>query len=116
MRIDRKTRRACKASARLSVRKHYLTFVIMCLFATFIGAEFVNSDNLIAARSDVMDLFVRDYQEEIIQTEQKAEALTGASVFTDWIKNFTNSIKLEDEKADAIFSRSSGGIYNTESS
>ena len=110
MRIDRKTRKACKSAAVTSLRKHYVTLVLMCLFASFIGAEFVISDNFIAARTDVMDLLVQDYQEEIIENEKEAEALTGASVFTEKIEDLTNSIRLADEDYNAIFSRSAGTI------
>ncbi len=110
MRIDTKTRRACKASARSNVKRHYVIFVLMCLFAAFIGSEFVLSDNFISARSDVMDNVIHDYEDRIIQTEERAASLTGASIFGDKIEELTEGIKLEDEKADEIFSRSAGTI------
>lgn len=110
MRIDHKTRKACKKAAKTSLRKHYFIFVLMCLFASFIGAEFVNSNNLATARSDVMELFIRDYEPQIIATGKRAESLPGASIFTDMLRDLINDVKLSDEKADELFSGSAGTI------
>ena len=110
MRIDTKTRRECKSAAKRSVRSHYFVFVLMCLFAAFIGAEFILSDNFISSRSDVMDIVARDYEDTIIETEHRAASMTGASVLSDKIRGATELVEFEDEETNEVFSRSSGTI------
>ena len=110
MRIDTKTRKECKSAAKRSVRSHYFVFVLMCLFAAFIGAEFILSDNFISSRSDVMDIVTRDYEDTIIETEHKAASMTGASVLSDKIRGATELVEFEDEETNAVFSRSAGTI------
>ena len=114
MRIDKATRRGFKSQAKKNLKKHYVTFVLMCLFASFIGAEFVTSDNFIAARSDVMGLVASRYEDQIVETERAAGSFTGASKFTDKIDQLTRDLskaaQFEDEKKDEIFARSAGTI------
>ncbi len=110
MRIDGKLRRSLKASARSNLRRHYFIFVMMCLFASLIGSEFVLSDNFITTRNDPVDYVVNDYGEEIIEAEQKAAAFTGTSTFSEMMSRVVDDIKITDAKANEVFSRSSGTI------
>ena len=53
------SRKEIKREARISLRHHYLMFVVACLFALIIQAEFLASDNLISVRKQVIDDSIR---------------------------------------------------------
>lgn len=110
MRIDKKTRKNMKASARSSLKKHYLMFVLMCFFASFIGAEFATADNFLTTRTDPVEVAVVEYQDDIIAAERRVENITGASAYSNRAMSILNGIDFEDEKKDEIFSRSKGTI------
>ena len=110
MRIDKKTRKSMKASARSSLKKHYLMFVLMCFFASFIGAEFATADNFLTTRTDPVEVAVTEYQDDIIAAERRVEDITGASAYSNRAMSILNRIDFEDDKKDEIFSRSKGTI------
>ena len=49
--------RMLKRDARGSLKRHYLFFVVACLLAVFMDAEFITSDYLINMRSTFFDMF-----------------------------------------------------------
>ena len=108
MRIDRKKRISLKKAAIANLRGHYAMFLVMCVFASFVGAEFVTSENFVATRTTPVERLVSGYQDEIIETEHRVESFTGASALSDKIKGILDGIKLDDEKTNEIFSRSTG--------
>ncbi|MBR1797463.1 MAG: DUF975 family protein [Clostridiales bacterium] len=110
MRIDSKTRKSLKSAAKASLKKHYVMFVFMCLFASLIGAEFVTSDNFIAARTDAIGTVVSGYEEDILETEQKAASFTGTSAYLEKTNELIRLIKFQDARRDEVFSRSAGTI------
>ena len=110
MRIDRKKRLSLKKAAIANLRGHYALFLVMCVFASFVGAEFVTSENFIATRTTPVERLVSGYQDEIIETEHRVESFTGASALSDKIKGILDGIKLDDEKSNEIFSRSTGTL------
>ena len=110
MRIDRKKRLSLKKAAIANLRGHYAMFLVMCVFASFVGAEFVTSENFVATRTTPVERLVSGYQDEIIETEHRVESFTGASALSDKIKGILDGIKLDDEKTNEIFSRSTGTL------
>ena len=110
MLIDAKTRRGFKRTAKVNVGRHYFIFILMCLFAALIGAEFSTSDNLFGVRTDPVSAIFNGYEEAVIQQEEQAATLTGTSTVTEALQDLTQTIQLEDEKKSEIFARSAGTI------
>ena len=49
------SRKELKREARNNLKHHYLMYVVACLFALIMQAEFLTSDNLIGVRRQVID-------------------------------------------------------------
>ena len=76
-----KTRKELKKKAHKVFHKHYLFFVIVCLIASFIGAEFTDSLSITRIRNQVsseekllIEDFERDDAEKLVE-EKKAEII-----------------------------------------
>ncbi|MCR5201222.1 MAG: DUF975 family protein [Saccharofermentans sp.] len=109
MRIETKTRRGFKKAAKINLKAHYFSFILMCLFAALIGSEFVTSENLIGLRTDPVTIMLNGYEEAVVETEREAAEMAGGSTFADKVMQFTSKIQ-HDEQTSKIFSRSAGTI------
>lgn len=111
MRIDGKTRRSFKKAAKKNLRQHYWTFVLMCMFAVLIGAEFVTSDNLLSARTDALGTAVSGYEQDILDTEEEVAKFAGASTFSETTRRIvSNVVEEDDQMIDSTFARTSGTL------
>jgi hypothetical protein len=109
MRIETKTRRGFKKAAKINLKAHYFSFILMCLFAALIGSEFVTSENLIGLRTDPVTIMFNGYEDVVVETEREAAEMTGGSTFADKVMQFTSKIQ-HDEQTSKVFSRSAGTI------
>lgn len=116
------SRRELKREARTNFKHHYLMYVVACLFALIIQAEFLTSDNLISVRKQVIDdtihaayefthyefiddeyeANVQDFEKAYREIDEDADSLYVAVQQTIYNKSF------ENEKTNKIFGRSKG--------
>ena len=69
-----KTRKELKKKARKVFQKHYLFFVIVCLIASFIGAEFADSLSITRIRNQVSSdekLLIEDFERDDLTDAEK---------------------------------------------
>lgn len=116
------SRRELKREARANFKHHYLMFVVACLFALIIQAEFLASDNLISVRKQVIDDsiraayefthydFIDDEYENSIQDFEKAyrEIDGDADSLYVAVQQTIYSKSFENEKTNKIFGRTRG--------
>lgn len=109
-----KKRKELKKKARKVFQKHYLFFVIVCLMASFIGAEFTDSLSITRIRNQVSS------EEKLLIEDFERDDLTDAEKLVEEKK--TEIIKKVDNKvfghtrgvlATLINSISTGSIYIT---
>lgn len=107
-----RSRKEIKKSARNVVKKHYLILLLVCLIASFIGAEFSsstiitrNTDNIINAEGKILEKtkakrLDKTIKKQIKTIEREKEKIAG-----------DNSIKKRGVFANAISTVSNGNIF-----
>lgn len=109
--------RMLKRDARGSLKRHYLFFVVACLLAVFIDAEFITSDYLINMRSTFFDMFSNSSitVEVDPETEEKikegVKALdSDAGVFRKNVEKQLEDVnrKIKSPEGSQVFGRTKG--------
>lgn len=107
-----RSRKEIKKSARNVVKKHYLILLLVCLIASFIGAEFSsstiitrNTDNIINAEGKILEktkakMLDKTIKKQIKTIEREKEKIAG-----------DNSTKKRGVFANAISTVSNGNIF-----
>lgn len=107
-----RSRKEIKKSARSVVKKHYLILLLVCLIASFIGAEFSsstiitrNTDNIINAEGKILEktkakMLDKTIKKQIKTIEREKEKIAG-----------DNSTKKRGVFASAISTVSNGNIF-----
>ena len=107
-----RSRKEIKKSARSVVKKHYLILLLVCLIASFIGAEFSsstiitrNTDNIINAEGKILEktkakMLDKTIKKQIKTIEREKEKIAG-----------DNSTKKRGVFANAISTVSNGNIF-----
>ena len=108
--------RMLKRDARVSLRHHYLFFVVACLIAVFMEAEFITSDYLLNMRSTFFDIF-KNTQIEYIDPETGEKVLKGVEALDEDADVFRNNVqkqldgvneKIKSPEGSEVFGRSKG--------
>ncbi len=109
--------RMLKRDARGSLKRHYLFFVVACLLAVFMDAEFITSDYLINMRSTFFDMFsnssitveVNPETEEKIKEGVKALD-NDAGVFRSNVEKQLEDVnrKIKSPEGSQVFGRTKG--------
>ena len=109
--------RMLKRDARGSLKRHYLFFVVACLLAVFMDAEFITSDYLINMRSTFFDMFSNSSitVEVDPETEEKikegVKALdSDAGVFRKNVEKQLEDVnrKIKSPEGSQVFGRTKG--------
>ncbi|MBE7070454.1 MAG: DUF975 family protein [Ruminococcaceae bacterium] len=109
--------RMLKRDAKGSLKRHYLFFVVACLLAVFMDAEFITSDYLINMRSTFFDMFSNSSitVEVDPETEEKikegVKALdSDAGVFRKNVEKQLEDVnrKIKSPEGSEVFGRSKG--------
>ena len=109
-----KTRKELKKNARKVFHKHYLFFVVVCLIASFIGAEFTDSLSITRIRNQVSSeekLLIEDFERNDLTDAEKIVEEKKAEI----IKKVDNPIfgRTRGVLSTLINSISTGSIYIT---
>lgn len=108
--------RELKHAAKVNLKRHYMMYVVACLFALVIQAEFITTDNLISVRRQAVQDAINAVSEltgaedvrkieEIYKTiDQDADSLYLG------VEKFLYSRTFENQKADKFFGRTKGTL------
>ena len=106
-----------KRDARVSLKRHYLFFVVACLLAVFMDAEFITSDYLINMRSTFFDMFSDTSIQVNIDPETGEKIKEGVKALDDDAGVFRNNVdkkleefnqKIKSPEGSEVFGRSKG--------
>lgn len=109
--------RMLKRDARVSLKRHYLFFVVACLLAVFMDAEFITSDYLINMRSTFFDMFSESSIQVNIDPETGEKIKEGVKALDDDAGVFRNNVdkkleefnqKIKSPEGSEVFGRSKG--------
>ena len=109
--------RMLKRDARVSLKRHYLFFVVACLLAVFMDAEFITSDYLINMRSTFFDMFSNTSIQMNVDPETGEKIREGVKALDNDAGFFRTNVekKLEDlnskitsPEGSEVFGRSKG--------
>ena len=109
--------RMLKRDARGSLKRHYLFFVVACLLAVFMDAEFITSDYLINMRSTFFDMFSDTSIQVNIDPETGEKIKEGVKALDDDAGVFRNNVdkkleefnqKIKSPEGSEVFGRSKG--------
>ena len=109
--------RMLKRDARVSLKRHYLFFVVACLLAVFMDAEFITSDYLINMRSTFFDMFSNTSIQMNVDPETGEKIREGVKALDNDAGVFRTNVekKLEDlnskitsPEGSEVFGRSKG--------
>ena len=108
--------RMLKRDARGSLKRHYLFFVVACLLAVLMEAEFITSDYLLNMRSTFFDMF-SNTQIEVIDPETGEKVIQGVKALDEDADVFRNNVqkqlegvneKIKSPEGSEVFGRSKG--------
>lgn len=106
-----------KRDARGSLKRHYLFFVVACLLAVFMDAEFITSDYLINMRSTFFDVFSNSSISVQVDPETEEKIKEGVKVLDNDAGVFRNNVekkleevnsKIQSTEGSQIFGRTKG--------
>ena len=109
--------RMLKRDARGSLKRHYLFFVVACLLAVFMDAEFITSDYLINMRSTFFDVFSNSSISVKVDPETEEKIKEGVKVLDNDAGVFRNNVekqleevngKIQSPEGSQIFGRTKG--------
>jgi len=108
--------RMLKRDARGSLKHHYLFFVVACLLAVFMEAEFITSDYLLNMRSTFFDMFANT-QIEYVDPATGEKIMKGVQALDEDAGVFRNNVgkqldtvneKIKSPEGSEVFGRSKG--------
>ena len=108
--------RMLKRDARGSLKRHYLFFVVACLLAVFMEAEFITSDYLLNMRSTFFNMFENSHI-EVIDPETGEKVIKGVKALDEDADVFRNNVskqledvneKIKNPESSKVFGRSKG--------
>ena len=91
------SRKELKYNARRNLKHHYLMYVVACLFALVMQAEFLTSDNLISVRRQVID----DVTNSVYELTEAKD-----------LRRIEKTYKEIDEDADSLYNGIKLALYN----
>lgn len=106
-----------KRDARVSLKRHYLFFVVACLLAVFMDAEFITSDYLINMRSTFFDIFSESSIQVNIDPETGEKIKEGVKALDNDAGVFRNNVdkqleefnkKITSPEGSEVFGRTKG--------
>ena len=109
--------RMLKRDARGSLKRHYLFFVVACLLAVFMQAEFITSDYLINMRSTFFDMFSDSAITIDVDPETGEKVKEGVKALDEDADVFRNNVKeqlenvnekIKNPAGSEVFGRSKG--------
>lgn len=109
--------RMLKRDARGSLKRHYLFFVVACLLAVFMDAEFITSDYLINMRSTFFNVFSNSSISVQVDPETEEKIKEGVKVLDNDAGVFRNNVekkleevnsKIQSTEGSQIFGRTKG--------
>ena len=89
--------RMLKRDARGSLKRHYLFFVVACLLAVFMDAEFITSDYLINMRSTFFDMFSNSSITVEVNPETEEKIKEGVKALDNDAGVFRNNVEKQLE-------------------
>ena len=109
--------RMLKRDARGSLKRHYLFFVVACLLAVFMDAEFITSDYLINMRSTFFDMFSNSSITVEVDPETEEKIKEGVKALDSDAGVFRNNVekqledvnrKIKSPEGSQVFGRTKG--------
>ena len=109
--------RMLKRDARGSLKRHYLFFVVACLLAVFMDAEFITSDYLINMRSTFFDMFSNSSITVDVDPETEEKIKEGVKALDNDAGVFRNNVekqleeinrKIKSTEGSQVFGRTKG--------
>lgn len=109
--------RMLKRDARGSLKRHYLFFVVACLLAVFMDAEFITSDYLINMRSTFFDMFSNSSITVEVDPETEEKIKEGVKALDNDAGVFRNNVekqledvnrKIKSPEGSQVFGRTKG--------
>lgn len=109
--------RMLKRDARGSLKRHYLFFVVACLLAVFMDAEFITSDYLINMRSTFFDMFSNSSITVDVDPETEEKIKEGVKALDNDAGVFRNNVekqledvnrKIKSPEGSQVFGRTKG--------
>lgn len=109
--------RMLKRDARGSLKRHYLFFVVACLLAVFMDAEFITSDYLINMRSTFFDMFSNSSITVEVDPETEEKIKEGVKALDNDAGVFRNNVekqledvnrKINSPEGSRVFGRTKG--------
>ena len=109
--------RMLKRDARVSLKRHYLFFVVACLLAVFMDAEFITSDYLINMRSTFFEIFSESSIQVNIDPETGEKIKEGVKALDNDAGVFRNNVdkqleefnkKITSPEGSEVFGRTKG--------
>ena len=109
--------RMLKRDARGSLKRHYLFFVVACLLAVFMDAEFITSDYLINMRSTFFDMFSNSSITVEVNPETEEKIKEGVKALDNDAGVFRNNVekqledvnrKIKSPEGSQVFGRTKG--------
>lgn len=102
--------RMLKRDARGSLKRHYLFFVVACLLAVFMDAEFITSDYLINMRSTFFDIFSNSSIQINVDPETEEKIKEGVKVLDDDADIFRDNVRNQLETANQKITSPEGSM------
>ena len=102
--------RMLKRDARGSLKRHYLFFVVACLLAVFMDAEFITSDYLINMRSTFFDIFSNPSIQINVDPETEEKIKEGVKVLDDDADIFRDNVRNQLETANQKITSPEGSM------
>ena len=109
--------RMLKRDARGSLKRHYLFFVVACLLAVFMEAEFITSDYLLNMRTTFFDMFSNTNIHVNVDPETGEMVMEGVKAIDEDADVFRNNVskqletvnkKIKSPQGSEVFGRTKG--------
>lgn len=109
--------RMLKRDARVTLKRHYLFFVVACLLAVLMEAEFITSDYLLNMRSTFFDMFSNTNIQMDIDPETGEKVMEGVKAIDEDADVFRNNVskqletvnkKIKSPQGSEVFGRTKG--------
>lgn len=106
-----------KRDARVTLKRHYLFFVVACLLAVLMEAEFITSDYLLNMRSTFFDMFSNTNIQMDIDPETGEKVMEGVKAIDQDADVFRNNVqkqleianqKIKSPQGSEVFGRTKG--------
>lgn len=106
-----------KRDARVTLKRHYLFFVVACLLAVLMEAEFITSDYLLNMRSTFFDMFSNTNIQMDIDPETGEKVMEGVKAIDEDADVFRNNVskqletvnkKIKSPQGSEVFGRTKG--------